>query len=235
MRNRRNSFNFLPTTAAHRFPVNPTPSSSSRTGSLIQPPPPYCFQWYQSSASALSIPWPSPLLFLSCPKFSTRSQHFNFLAPISSHPTLLGPSINAEALAILRSHCHQFQKITTHPSTSEPVADLPCSPSANSKWPHSESSTWDFQSVMPKEIMMGKQKKPMIQDNAFEASLRILREARMSPIDLLIAVFDCSVDSSELYRNELFKEENTKFPNSLIRFPVMIMAIGSFSSGCSAT
>ncbi len=37
----------------------------------------------------------------------------------------------------------------------------------------------------------------------------------MSPIDLLIAVFDCSVDSSELYHNELFKEENTKISKLL--------------------
>lgn len=37
----------------------------------------------------------------------------------------------------------------------------------------------------------------------------------MSPIDLLIAVFDCLVDSSELYHNKLFKEENMKISKLL--------------------
>ena len=100
------------------------------------------------------------------------------------------------------------------PSMSE-LADSPPSSSANAKRPLSGSSPWDFHSITHKDIATGKQKKPMVQDNAIERSLRILQEARLSPVDLLIAVFDSLVDSNELYRNELFKEENMKIAKLL--------------------
>ncbi len=161
MRIRRNTFTSLPTTAVHRFPANPTPSSSSSTGSLIQPPlPPIVF----SGTSRLhqrsqSLGHPSSYFFHAPSSQSGLSTSFSSTDPFT--PYTPGPQHQRRSSGNFAISLPSIPEDYDTPSSmSEPVADLPHSPSANSKRPHSESITWDFQSVMPQEIMTAKRKKP---------------------------------------------------------------------------